>query len=159
MACVDILHTNAGNALFYNLDAAVGMGAPNKGSDVLLVQYLLKEGCKAPFLAEVQEGAGYTQQSMDITGVWDNYWNGYLGNYLLTLKNRGKHVVYQPRANHRVDPVVGGQPRGPIHHMQYTILYLNLGYQSLRPKDFPRMAEVGDCPGELRPLLKPIFIY
>lgn len=154
MASVDILHTPAGIRLFYNVDAAVGQGCPNRRPDVLLVQYLLKEGCKAPGLAEIQAGAGFVQTAMDITGVWDQIWGGYLSNYLLTLKRRGKPIVH----DRRVDPVVAAQSRGAIHHMQYTILYLNLGYGDLRPNDLPRMADVGDCPGELRPLLRLKFV-
>lgn len=59
----------------------------------------------------------------------------------------------------RVDPVVGGQAKGPVHHMQYTILYLNLGYLSVRPADFPRIAEVADCPADLRPELAVKFVH
>jgi hypothetical protein len=152
MAGIDVVNTNAGKLLFYNVDAAVGKGCQNGRSDVLLVQYLLREGCKAPDLAEIQTGAGFT--STDITGIWDQYWDGYLANYLRTLKRKGKRVV----EDRRVDPVVGGRPIGSIHHMQYTILFLNLGYGQLRPNDFPRMSEAGDCPGELRQLIRPKFV-
>ncbi|MEN3377203.1 MAG: hypothetical protein V7604_2558 [Hyphomicrobiales bacterium] len=154
MACLDIVHTKAGNRLFYNIDAAVGKGCANRRPDVLLVQYLLKEGCKAPGLAKIEEGAGFTQAIMEITGTWDIYWGGYLSNYLLTLKLRGKPIV----KDNRVDPVIAGTPFGAIHHMQHTILYLNLGYGDLRPNDFPRLYEQSDCPGELRSLLQPKFV-
>jgi hypothetical protein len=150
MAHIDIVHDNGVERLFYNVDAAVGKGCPNRRADVLLVQYLLKEGCKAPGLAAIEEGAGFTQSVMEITGVWDYIWDGYLANYLNVLKRRGKPIVN----DRQVDPAVGGHVRFGARHMQYTILYLNGGYSTLRPADMSRISEVADCPPELRPLLK-----
>ena len=40
MARVDLLHGRQLHHLFYNVDAAVGKGAPNRKDDVMLVQYL-----------------------------------------------------------------------------------------------------------------------
>ena len=153
MASVDIVHTNDRNLLFYNVDAAVGKDCPNRRPDVLLVQYLLTVCTKAPKLAYIRISAMGDEKYMKITGTWED-WDVYLLNFQNDLKQRGKLIL----RDGRVDPVAAGRPRGLIHHMQYTILYLNLGYSALRPNDFPRMAEVGDCPGELRPLLKAQFV-
>jgi hypothetical protein len=153
MANVDVVHTHDGNMLFYNVDAAVGKGCPNRRPDVLLVQYLLKECCKAPKLAYIRTSVLSDEKYMKITGTWDQDWDTYLLNYQNELKHRGMSIS----KDGRVDPVAG-LPRGPIHHTQYTILYLNLGYGALRPGDLPRLADVGDCPGELRDLLKPEFV-
>jgi hypothetical protein len=154
MARIDVLRGHSANWLFYNLDGAVGQNCQNQRQDVLLVQYLLKEGSKGPNFAEIQTGAGFTQEIMKITGIWDQYWGGYLANYLRTIARRGKPVV----EDRRVDPVPAGHPRGPVHQKQYTILYLNLGYWQLRRADFPRLSQVGDCPPELRSALKVQFI-
>jgi hypothetical protein len=92
MARVDIAYSNGSGSIFYNVDAAVGQGCPNNPLDVLLVQYLLKECNKLPGYAAVQVGAGFTQETMSITGAWDQYWDGYLANFELTLVNRGRPV-------------------------------------------------------------------
>lgn len=157
MARLDIVHVAEGrypHKIFYNVDAAVGKGCPNQRTDVLLVQYLLREGCKAPHIAQIQEGAGFKPSEIAISGIWSETWSTYLGNYLTDMKLRGKLVFN----DQRVDPVVGGATRGALHHMQYTILYLNIGYGVLRPNDLPRLAEVVDCPNELREPLSLKFV-
>ena len=154
MARLDVVHARTGNFLFYNVDAAVGRGCSNQRQDVLLIQYLLKESNKTPGFADVQTGAGFTQDAMQISGTWDQYWGGYLSNFVLTLQRRGRPVVRDTR----VDPVVAGHVEGPIHHMPYTILWLNRGYRDLRPADYERMSEVADCPADLRPAIKLQFI-
>lgn len=154
VASVDIVRSTSGNFLFYNVDAAVGTHCPNQRLDVLLVQYLLKESSKAPAYAEIEVGAGFTQDAMQISGTWDQYWRGYLDNFELTLQRRGRPV----RRDGRIDPVVAGRVVGAIHHMPYMILWLNRSYLQLRPGDYSRMSEAGDCPPELRPALKAQFL-
>jgi len=149
-----MVHTTRGKFLFYNVDAAVGAGCPNQRLDVLLVQYLLKESNKTPGYVEVQVGAGFTQDAMQISGTWDQYWGGYLSNFENTLQRRGRSI----RKDGRIDPLVGGEVFGPIHHEAYAILWLNRGYLQLRPSDYPRMSEAADCPPELRPALKVQFL-
>jgi hypothetical protein len=153
MANVDIVHAHEGNLLFYNVDAAVGKNCPNRRPDVLLVQYLLNECCKSPNFSYIRISVMDDEKYMTVSGTWESHWNTYLANFANQLKHSGRTVVQDGR----VDPVAV-LPRGPIHHHQYLMLYLNLGYALLRPKDFPRMAEVADCPVELRPLLKPKFV-
>lgn len=154
MASVDMVHSTRGNFLFYNVDAAVGARCPNQRLDVLLVQYLLKESNKFPGYADIQAGAGFTQDAMQISGIWDEYWGGYLSNFELTLQRKGRSIF----RDRRIDPVTAGQVFGPIHHEAYAILWLNRGYLQLRPSDYPRMSEVADCPPDLRPALKVQFL-
>jgi hypothetical protein len=159
MARVDIVYDsgngfNGNGFIFYNVDAAVGQGCPNNPLDVLLVQYLLKECNKTPGYATVQAAAGFTQDEMSITGAWDQYWDGYLANFELTLVNHGRPV----RRDRRVDPVVAGRVYGSIHHQPYLILWLNRGYRDLRGNDLARMADVADCPWALRQVLKVKFV-
>lgn len=151
MANIDLIRGQKGNFLFYNIDAAVGDRGLNERTDVLLVQYLLKENTRLKSLSylQAQEVGG----GSPVDGVWTPHWGTLLHNYQNDLRHRGKPIVIDGR----VDPVVAGRVRGPIQHMQYTILWLNMGYQEVRPADFPRMAEANDCPGELRPRLKVQF--
>jgi hypothetical protein len=154
MARVDIAYSNGTGFIFYNVDAAVGKGCPNNPLDVLLVQYLLKECNKLPGYATVQVGAGFTQETMTVTGAWDQYWDGYLANFELTLVNKGRPV----RRDRRVDPVIAGRVFGSISHQPYVILWLNRGYAQLRPNEYSRMADAADCPWALRQVIKVQFI-
>ncbi len=150
MARIDILRGNEENYLFYNVDAAVGKGCPNQRIDVLLVQYLLKENIRL-------KSFGYLPNTivgpLQIDGLWNETWTTLVFNYQNELKHRGKPVVHDGR----VDPVAGGRVLGSIHHTIYTILWLNMGYYQVRPADFPKIAEVADCPAELRPKIKVQF--
>jgi len=53
-----------------------------------------------------------------------------------------------------VDPVPQHMSQTPVHHAQYKILTLNTIYSSVRPADFPKMAEASDCPPDLKPKIK-----
>jgi hypothetical protein len=153
MARVDIAYFSGSSFIFYNVDAAVGKGCPNNPLDVLLVQYLLKECNKLPGFAEVEADAGFTQETMSVTGAWDQYWDGYLANFELTLARFGRPAS----RDRRIDPVIGGRILGSIHHQPYMILWLNRGYRQFRPGDYPRIAYAADCPWALRQVLKVQF--
>jgi len=153
MALIDVIRGRAGNYLFYNVDAAVGKGSPNQRLDVLLVQYLLKENMRLKTFSYIPSTA--VDHDAQITGLWNQTWDVYLLNYQNDLKQRGKPVV----RDGRVDPVTGGRVYGPIHNSIYTILWLNMGYLESRPADFSKIAEAGDCPGELRPRIKVQFAH
>jgi hypothetical protein len=145
MAKVDILHSKRQHHVFYNVDQAVGKNCPNQRDDVLLVQYLLKNAVNA-FPAIFK----WSLLNYPVDGRWDRNWIGLLRAYIDAHAAIGNKMV----SDDRVDQVVGGQVTGPLHHMQLVIVVLNLQYGDLRPNDFPRIAQVGDCPGELQPLLK-----
>ena len=154
MARIDIAYFNGSGFIFYNVDAAVGKGCPNDPLDVLLVQYLLKECNKIPSYAAVQVGAGFTQETMSVTGAWDQYWDGYLANFELTLVNQGRPAL----RDRRVDPVIAGRIFGSIHHKPHMILWLNRGYRQSRPIEYSRIAYAADCPWALRQVLKMQFV-
>jgi hypothetical protein len=143
MAKVD-LHQSP-TFLFYNLDAAVGKGGANRKDDVLLVQYLLKTSANVPgkFSAQV---VGVTQ----VAGVWSEFDDSLLDMVQKAWSERGT-ATWQDR---RIDPVPQQRSLTPRHHAQYKILTLNMIYQFLRPGDFPRIAEVADCPADLRPRIQ-----
>jgi hypothetical protein len=145
MAKVDLLRLpKAGPFLFYNLDAAVGKGAANRRDDVLLVQYLLKTSANVP--GKFGASVGGAKQ---VAGVWTDYDDLLLGMVQQYWKDKGTST-WQDR---RVDPAPPHRTHGSVHHTQYKIITLNLIYQYVRPDDFPKMAKVGDCPAELRPLI------
>jgi hypothetical protein len=146
VAKVDLLFGRQQTHLFYNLDAAVGINCPNRKDDVVLVQYLLKNATKV-----FPDVFTWDLLNYPIAGIWEKNWQSLLRVYLETERLRRQNMMV---SNDRVDPVVGGHVRGPVHHLQYVIVALNLNYSILRPADYPRIAEVGDCPGELRLPLK-----
>jgi hypothetical protein len=147
MAKVDVLHTpKDGSFLFYNLDAGVGKGGVNRKDDVLLVQYLLKTSADVPGRFQALVGGAVKQ----LAGVWTDYDDMLLGMVQNHWKDKGAST-WQDR---RVDPAPSNRTHGRIHHTQFKIITLNIIYQYVRPADFPRVAEVTDCPGELRPLIR-----
>jgi hypothetical protein len=154
MARVDIAYFSGSSFIFYNVDAAVGKGCPNNPLDVLLVQYLLKECNKLPSFAKVETDAGFTQETMSVTGAWDQYWDGYLANFELTLVNLGRPAL----RDRRIDPVIGGRILGSIHHQPYMILWLNRVYRQVSPGEYSRIAYAADCPWALRQVLKIQFV-
>lgn len=147
MAKVDLFNSpKEGAIIFYNLDAAVGKGAANKREDVLLVQYLLKTSANIPgkFRAEV---GGVTQ----VAGKWGEFDEMLLG----LVQKEWARLGTKTWQDSRIDPVPAKGGTTPVHNAQYKILTLNAIYASLRPADFPRIAEVADCPGELRAAIRP----
>jgi len=161
MARVDVFRTaKDGTFLFYNVEAAVGMGGANRKDDVLLVQYLLKiVAAGGNLVVEWKNFPGgrsgnTTMQSPStpdpgLTGVWNDWDVARLKGVELFAIKKGVSTWQDGR----VDPVPFGRTHGPAHHTQYKIITLNLMYAKLRASDFPRMSQAGDCPAELRPLI------
>ena len=146
MAKVDLLHGRTLHHLFYNLDAAVGTNAPNRKDDVMLVQYLLKSTSTLGFPQIFK----WNLLNYAISGVWDRNWQGLLSAYVDAETGIGNKMV----ADGRIDPVVNGRITGPVHNLQYTIVVLNLRFSMVRTADYARLAELADCPTELRIPLK-----
>jgi hypothetical protein len=146
MAKLDFFHSpGRGYYLFYNLDAAVGIGCPNSKDDVLLVQYLMTVCSKVPGLISL------FPDMVPINGVWDKDWDGFLSYYQDDWAKSGI-ATWRDR---RIDPAIRtGRGMGPVHHKQFKILTLNVTYQGLRPYDYPKMAEAADCPAVLRPVIR-----
>ena len=151
MARVSLVQTSKGPVNFYNVDGSVGPGSINRRDDVLLVQYFLRENFKTsrfisnPFLGGILQVDGKPGQQT---------FSAIL-HYQTVLKKDGFSIA----TDGRIDPPVNEQIRGSILNTQYTIVTLNLGFETARPQDWPKVSQAGDCPGELRPLLKePTFI-
>lgn len=146
MAKADLLHGRLLYHLFYNLDAAVGTNAPNRKDDVMLVQYLLKSATTLGFPQIFK----WNLLNYPLGGFWDRNWQGLLSAYIDAEAGIGNKMV----ADGRVAPVVQGRIARPVHHLQYVIVVLNLKYSIVRAADYPKLAEAGDCPAELRIPLK-----
>ena len=112
----------------------------------MLVQYLLKSATTLGFPQTFK----WNLLNYPIGGVWDRNWQGLLSAYIDAEASIGNKMF----SDGRVDPVVRGRITGPVHHLQYVIVVLNLKYSIVRATDYSRLAEVGDCPAELRIPLK-----
>jgi hypothetical protein len=112
----------------------------------MLVQYLLKNASTLGFPQVFK----WNLLNYPIGGVWDRNWQGLLTAYIDAEAGIGNKMV----SDGRVDPVVRGRIVGPVHHRQFVIVVLNLKYSIVRAIDYPRLAEVADCPADLRIPLK-----
>ncbi|MGE0760038.1 MAG: hypothetical protein AB7F89_03995 [Pirellulaceae bacterium] len=138
MAYIDAVQTNRGPMLFYNLDQAVGPGAPNSRLDVLAVQYFLREIFKA---SPSHKPPGQLQ----VTGVADATTFQWILHFQQETKKGGRQIA----TDGRVDKALG--LKGSISGLQYTILYMNLNLRKARPADYEKLAAASDCPPELVP--------
>jgi hypothetical protein len=151
MAKVVLIRTSSGPRLLYGVDGAVGPGGPNQKSDVLLVQY---------FLREIFKGTDQFKQSpfpgvLAVDGIAGQQTFAAILHFQRVMKKQGSTIT----TDGRVDRIEGEHVRGSISGTQYTIIFLNFGYHKARPADWPRVSKAGDCPGELRPLLsEPVFL-
>lgn len=150
MAKVALINFSSGRKLVYSVDGAVGPGTSNQTSDVLLVQYFLREAFKTDVFRQQPFPA-----VLAVDGVAGTQTFSAIKHFQTILKQKGSPIT----TDGRVDPLAGEQVRGSITGTPYTIIYLNLGYRNARPGDWPRVSRAGDCPGALRPLLiEPEFI-
>ena len=127
MSQVNVVRTTTqGQFLYYNLTDAVGPGALNRRSDVLLVQYLLREVYKSPAARPPTKPPG---AAIQVTGTADQATFAHILHYQQSLKSGGRNVA----TDGRIDPARGDQSRGSISGTQYTILFLNLSFKKARP--------------------------
>src|SRR5262245_28923546 len=145
MAYVDAVQTNRGPMLFYNLDQAVGRGAQNLRSDVLLVQYFLREIFKAN---PTKRPPGEVLPS----GFADETLYRWILHYQTETRKSGRLISTDGRVDH------ANAIRGSISGMQYTIIYMNVHMRQTRANDFEKLAEASDCPPELAPAIVPQWI-
>lgn len=139
-----------GPRLFYNVDKAVGPGAPNLRPDVLLVQYFLREIFKKTTTVGPFPGG-----EVSVDGNPGPQTFSAIVHFQKELRKQGTPVA----VDGRVDPVLDERVAGSISGTHYTILFLNLGYKDRRPQDWPHVSRAHDCPGELRPVLRvPEFV-
>ena len=151
MAKVALLRSTSARHLIYSVDEGVGPGRPNRRSDVLLVQYFLRESFKGTPKFQREP----FPEVVKVDGVAGRQTFAAIDHFQKVLKKGGSSIA----TDGRVDPVAGDQTHGAISGTQYTIIFLNQGFSVARPGDWPRVSRAGDCPGDLRPLLvEPEFV-
>jgi hypothetical protein len=152
MACVDILKTaTRGTLIFYDIDRPVGPNCANDRPDVLLVQFLMKDAMRTRhFVGNPSPGGPVTP-----TGVMDAPTIAGIRHFQTVLRGVSPTVSI---IDGRVDPVPGTNARSTISNTQYTIVNLNMAFKTMRPTDYPNLANLADCPPDLRSVLQIQFI-
>ena len=151
MATVSLLQFADQRALIYNINSAVGPGAPNRRDDVFLVQYFLREAFKGLLAFQQEPGV------VSVDGIAGSQTFAAILHFQKVTKKLGTGQAIS--TDGRVDPPVGEQTLGSILHTKYTIIFLNQAYQRARPGDYPHVSLAADCPNEIRPFLKePNFV-
>lgn len=148
MARTSVFRDSSGEAkLYYDVNFAVGPGATNKRDDVLLVQYFLRE-C---FLKHSSFKTNpFPKGVVAVDGIAGQQTFAAILHFQKAAKARGSPVALDGR----VDPPVGEKATGSISQTQYTILLLNSAFKQCRPQDWSHVSQAGDCPSDLRPLLR-----
>lgn len=127
---------------FYNLELAVGPGAPNQRADVMLVQYFLRELYAHPdFIADRPAGV------MTIDGRFGPVTALWIDQFQKRLKKRGLSVLNDGR----VDPARGELlfSKGSISSERYTIWHLNLSYRKRFQRSHDHLESDPRVPTEL----------
>jgi hypothetical protein len=107
---------------FYNLDQPVGLGAPNQRTDVLLVQFFLRELFDHPDLR-----ADKPPGDIAVDGHFGPVTATWISCYQKQLKAKGFSVV----TDGRVDPARGELmfSKGSISNERYTIWHMNISFR------------------------------
>lgn len=141
MARVMLFPPGAVNPFFYNLDAAVGPGSPNKKDDVLLVQYFIKAILDDPVASNpplpLKPG-----EVFNVDGIAGPITFRAIKHYQDMRRSKGVAIL----SDGRIDRASRG---GGIT----AILFLNTDYKNARPNDFKSIAFAADCPPGLKPSL------
>jgi hypothetical protein len=126
MAHVKLLAQPALVRVFYNIDAAVGKGCPNRREDVYLVQFMMNIiwDKKDPQTGEVV-GAAVARPNVD----------GVCGSQTINAIRRLQEYYGATWVDGRVDSVPPDQRYGPIHHKAYTMIGLNTNVAELLSTD------------------------
>jgi hypothetical protein len=152
MAKIGLIQDGNGCHNFYSVTAGVGPGKPNRREDTLLVQYFLHEIFKKH---QVFNSNPFPSGTVAVDGIAGPQTFAAIKHFQTVLKSRGRSITQDGR----VDPPVGEQAFGSITNSQYTIVWLNVGFQQARPQDWPHVSQASDCPGELRLVLRePKFV-
>jgi peptidoglycan hydrolase-like protein with peptidoglycan-binding domain len=133
---------------FYNVDAAVGAGSPNKREDVLLVQYFLVTINNNPnaFSPPIPALPVKSNEFIRVDGVVGPITLRAIKHFQEVGRSRGNQIT----VDGRVDKASGGG-FGTNSNTQFTILFLNNAYRKIRLAAFQNIPILaGDCPGELR---------
>lgn len=139
---VGLAQSADGERCYYAIGHAVGPGGRNQRTDVMLVQY---------FLREIFARDSFFQQKPFAGGPLGV--DGWIGpqtckailHFQTVLKSNGRSIVTDGR--------VDSAHNTSIFTLTPTIYWLNVYFKEARSSDWPRVSQAGDCPDELRPLL------
>ena len=133
---------------FYNVDAAVGAGSPNKRDDVLLVQHFLITINNNPnaFSPPISTVPLKPNEIIKADGVVGPITLRAIKHFQGVGRSRGNQIT----VDGRVDKA-SGSGFATNSNTQFTILFLNNAYRKIRVGVFQNITILaGDCPGELR---------
>lgn len=152
MATIDLVRDPKNSYIFYDVDKAVGPGAPNTRGDAMLVQYFLREIFKG--VPEFQK-TPFPGGTMAVDGV--------AGPQTFAAIKHFQKIAAQRYGggsqDGRVDTPAGEKHYGAFSGAQYTILNMNNAFAKARRQDWPRVSRTFDCPSELRSqIIEPKFI-
>jgi hypothetical protein len=123
---------------YYNIDSSVGMGAPNKRDDVLLIQFMLNIWARSPLSIFNQPDYGELKQ--------DGAFGLTTQAVLVLYQYHRSGFIY--RVTGRVEPITSQQV-GPS-----TLTVLNMEIWQYQPVVYKDFASARGFPQELRQALK-----
>jgi hypothetical protein len=126
----------------YNIDQAVGPGAPNRRTDVMLVQFFLREIYAHPDFVAVKPPG-----TMQVDGLFGSTTATWIDAWQKLLKTRGKPVI----ADGRVDPVSSDSwdARTGNGGKRYSFWHLNSSFRRRFLRRHDHLESDGAVPGEL----------
>jgi hypothetical protein len=128
--------------IFYNLESNVGYGCPNKRTDVLLVQFFLREILnQADSLAARPPG-----KDLSVDGLFGSQTEAWIRAYQSFVKSKGKNIVVDGKVN-AAPADYSARIRG---NTAYTIAHLNATYRRRWRQDHDYLDKCARAPGELR---------
>lgn len=105
---------------FYNIDSAVGPGCPNKRTDVMLVQFFLRQIYGHPTKKNKPAGS-----PIEVNGIFDSTTAAWIKHYQNDMKGQGKPIF----PDGRIDRANGAQfSVSSVTKTHYTIGFLNAGH-------------------------------
>jgi hypothetical protein len=121
---------------FYNVDAAVGPGRPNKIDDVMLVQFFIKE--IHDFNAPMNQLTTFPDEPLSVDGNA----NQNLFDWILAFQELAKQMGGQVVKDGAVDSVPGfSMTRTQLTHSIYTIIIMNNFFLGQQPAIYPKLWE------------------
>jgi len=133
---------------FYNVDAAVGPGCPNKRDDVLLVQYFMVTINNNPnaFSPVVPPLPLKPNEILRPDGIAGPITFRAIKHFQDVSKSRGNEIANDGRVDK-----ARGSGRAATLRTTFTIIFLNSAYRAIRLGQFQNIAILnGVCPEELR---------
>lgn len=131
---------------FYNVDQAVGQNAPNRRTDVLLVQFFLRELFNHPVLKPVKPAG-----EIVVNGICDDTTKAWILDFQRQHKQRGFRIQTDGRVDHATGQQWSRTPRTGSH---YTIGLLNFRYRQRFRREHDALELHPRMPAELAAELK-----